>query len=489
MQRLRLLRRLRRDERGFTLVFFAVSLPALLGVVGLAIDFGQLYGLDTQLAGAADAAALAAASQLDRSATAIERARDAAGSLTNSASLSGKGAVGLTFRFAATLADLKASPTFTLADANGADAAVVEVTTVRRSFTASFLQLVGANPVPLQRRAVARSRYYACDVTPLVLCQRDPERFLAGARAGRQYRLRNIPGRADGTLMALNAPGDEAGLATPRLIASNRPAFCYTEGMSPVTAVSPQQFDDAINLRFDRYVNAAGPIAPDLAVFPPAPSVVKGQRYNSCSSPPNAADFNPPYHLPRDSAFRSVNSETPYDLGTGDWKTTPAYGGSASRAAFALDEYVEWNHGDKSPLFQGSLQTSATRYEIFLKELGLTEASQRQPAPAANALAATFPTGGPRLGDFRTLSENPEPRCYRGSEPANDARRRIVHAAIADCTDGAFREPDKLSLRIGTFFVTEPANGGAVFMEFQGLLRPDGNDGKLRHVVQLIEAD
>jgi Flp pilus assembly protein TadG len=485
------LRRLGRDERGFTLVFFAVSLPALLGIVGLAIDFGQLYALDTRLANAADAAALSAASQLDRTPAAITRARDAANALTNTASFAGDRTVSLTFRFAATPNELRDDPGFTLTEANGADAAVVEVTTLRRSFSATLLQFVGAKPAQIQRRATAMSQYYACDVTPLLLCQRDPERFIATATRGRQYRLRHAPDTADGTLVTLDAAGDDTGAMTPRLLATDRPAFCYTEGMTLRTGVALPQFDDAINLRFDRYANAFGPIAPELATFPPAPNVIKGQRYNSCLSPPNAAEFNPPYHLPRDSAFRTVRPATPYDLGTGDWKTTAAYGASGSQAASALGEYVFWNHADKSPIFQGSLQTSATRYELFLKELGLSVATQANPVSTfAGALAATLPTGGPRTGPYRTAAENPEPRCYRGSQPANDARRRIIYAAIVDCANFARNAtPSRLSRAIGKFFITEPSTAGQIFVEFQNLLVPADDDGKLRHVVQLIAAD
>ena len=121
------LQRFRRDEKGFTLVFFAVSLPVLLGIVGLAIDLGQLYALDTQLAASADAAALSAASRLDRSEGAIESARLAAEALINGARIESTRTVGLRFRFGRTLGELRGSPTFTLADVEGTEAAFVEV--------------------------------------------------------------------------------------------------------------------------------------------------------------------------------------------------------------------------------------------------------------------------------------------------------------------------------------------------------------------------
>src|SRR5947209_17868185 len=48
-------------EGGFTLVTVAISVTALFAMAALAIDFGKLYLVRTQLQHAADSAALAAA--------------------------------------------------------------------------------------------------------------------------------------------------------------------------------------------------------------------------------------------------------------------------------------------------------------------------------------------------------------------------------------------------------------------------------------------
>jgi|GEM_PF-5724326 len=484
-------RRLARDERGFTLVFFAVALPVLLGIVGLAVDVGRLYTLDSQLARVADAAALAAASQLDRSTDALPRARAAAEGLGNRPSFAENADLGLSFRFASHLSDLRDSPNFSLADTDGAQAVYVEVATARRSLTASFMQFIGAGPAAFSRKAIAESQHHACDVSPLMLCQRDPARFVSSAMRGRQYRFRNAPDIADGTLVTLDAPGDGEGRATPARLASNRPDFCYVEGIRFRRGVAALQFDEAINVRFDRYATATGPVAPELAAFPPAPNVVKGQRYQSCLSPPNAASVYPPYRLPRDSAFQRVTDASRYDDGTGDWKSALAYGGSGADVASALDEYILWNHADKTPVFQGSLRVARSRYELYLRELGLTEATEATPVPMQrNALAATLPTGGPRAGSYASLSEPPAPVCYRGSEPADEARRRILYVAIADCANfGQDATATRLSRRVGKFFLTEPANAGIVMLEFVTMLTPGADDGKLRHVVRLVATE
>jgi Flp pilus assembly protein TadG len=53
------------DRRGNVAIIFALSLPVLLGFVGMAVDWGAVHVAQTQARTAADAAALAAATSLD----------------------------------------------------------------------------------------------------------------------------------------------------------------------------------------------------------------------------------------------------------------------------------------------------------------------------------------------------------------------------------------------------------------------------------------
>src|SRR5215471_19169112 len=61
--------------RGFVLVAAAVSIVALLGVVGLAIDIGRLMLAHSELQVFADEAAIAAAFELDGTSAGLTRAR------------------------------------------------------------------------------------------------------------------------------------------------------------------------------------------------------------------------------------------------------------------------------------------------------------------------------------------------------------------------------------------------------------------------------
>lgn len=483
--------RLRGDEGGFVLVFFALALPVLIGLVGLAIDGSRLFALDSQLAAQADAAALAGASELDRSAAAIVNARRAASALRNGAEAADGDGGGLGFRFAATLDDLRRSRDYTLSDTAGESARFIEVATSSRSLAASFLQAVGIAVPPLRRAAIAESRYQACDVTPVLVCHRDPQAFFATAFRGRQYLLRYGDGvRGDGTLALLDQAGDAAGRRSLVGLASDSPALCHTDRLLARGNVAAIEIDAAINVRFDRYVDPRGPIAPDLAAFPPAPNVIQGRRLQACASNPRGGDIDPPYRLPRDAAFRNLRGNPPYDLGTGDWKVSAPLGGSGlPPSSTALAEYVGWNHADKSPIFQGTLLTAPSRYDLYLRELGLSEATQATQVLTRDSLAAvaTMPTGGPRSFPFNLRAESPAPRCYAGGRPPTDPRRRVLYAAVADC--GAPLDGDRMSGAVAKLFVTEPAEGGQLLVEFVSRVRPRDDEGKLRHIVRLVEVE
>jgi Flp pilus assembly protein TadG len=75
------LRKVRNYSQGQIVILVAVSLVALIGMVGLAIDSGRAYGVNAKLSSAVDAAAVAAARALSQGATDADRiaAANAAG--------------------------------------------------------------------------------------------------------------------------------------------------------------------------------------------------------------------------------------------------------------------------------------------------------------------------------------------------------------------------------------------------------------------------
>src|SRR5574340_615149 len=71
-------RQLPKRQRGAVAVVVGIAILVLLGMIGLALDMGQMFVNKTELQNAADACALAAARELDGNADALVRA-DAAG--------------------------------------------------------------------------------------------------------------------------------------------------------------------------------------------------------------------------------------------------------------------------------------------------------------------------------------------------------------------------------------------------------------------------
>src|SRR5215472_970415 len=72
---------LRGDQRGSILVQFTITLAAIMGMIGLALDGGRYFMLHNDLQKLADAAALAGAAQLDGTVNALTNADTAARSL------------------------------------------------------------------------------------------------------------------------------------------------------------------------------------------------------------------------------------------------------------------------------------------------------------------------------------------------------------------------------------------------------------------------
>jgi len=105
------IKRSRRDQRGAMIITAALLLLFLLGFMGIALDFGHLFVVRTELQTAVDSCALAAARELDKQGSAITRARSAGQTAGNangvnmqSATWSGQGqivATEITFRDAA----------------------------------------------------------------------------------------------------------------------------------------------------------------------------------------------------------------------------------------------------------------------------------------------------------------------------------------------------------------------------------------------------
>src|SRR5215831_3685113 len=172
----RILGRLRKDEDGHVLIYFTIMLPVIVGMIGLALDGGAFFHLNTDLQELADASALAGAAELDGSSDAITRATDRAQNLLSNdphwsnTSLNASGVQITTPTFYSTL-----NPETVTTDPT--QATYIKGTTVTREVNPAFVPLTAAmlglgatSNNQTSASAVAQSTYVACSVQPLMLC-------------------------------------------------------------------------------------------------------------------------------------------------------------------------------------------------------------------------------------------------------------------------------------------------------------------------------
>ena len=201
----RSVRHLFRDTKGAVAATVALSLFVLIAAGGLAFDYARLGGLHTELQQAADQAALAAASQLDRQSDAITRANKSIQSATNTDRLaanytrfandSGGSTVNLTTVYCSAFDDSKAdsaAPCTVTTDQTKAQ--FVVVTTAARVANYALTPIVAAfSSGNVTASAVAGVQSSVCDIAPLVVCAPTPD-FPTAADIGKGLVLKPLSG-------------------------------------------------------------------------------------------------------------------------------------------------------------------------------------------------------------------------------------------------------------------------------------------------------
>jgi len=479
-----------RAERGGILVFWAMSLSVLMGMIALSFDLGRVAIVQTELQSFADSVALAAAGELDGRDDAIERATRAADALISDRqtfgegdrTLAGSADFTLTFHSA-----LPASDTTAMAfqTTDPLTAVFVRVrandTTVQLTFGAALAALTDtplADPRP-GASAVAGFTQFACDITPLLFCMPDPT-FRAEENVGIMVRLRSGgngaawgPGNF-GFIDSSSALVDPAG-PCGGLSGVQRDA-CLTGAIGSITQCFSQRgvdtqpgqrngIENAIfNVRFDIYTSIMNGRRQN-PIYAPAPNVIKGivpggggggggpqcLGGNVEISPDTAA-------VPRDTCFTNGNCDR---FGNGEW--------SAGRA-----NYVAINYDGIDPH-----PAAVTRFEYYQAEI----------AAAGGGGANTRILEAPR-------SETGRPMC--SNQQSADPDRRVIIAAAIDCNAREIRGaetgvPVEEFVRI---FLTEPVgqDGSSppqvdIWGEIIGSAGGDsggaGENGIFRDVVQL----
>jgi hypothetical protein len=142
--------RIHRDERGQTIILVALSLPILLGFIGIATDVGALFKDKRTLQTAADAAAIAGALNLPPGSTSITTAAQTAATAAATTNGFTNGSNGVVV----TVNDPPLWPGSNYGNPSGAANGYVEVTITKPEPTI-FLALFGYPSVTVLARAVA----------------------------------------------------------------------------------------------------------------------------------------------------------------------------------------------------------------------------------------------------------------------------------------------------------------------------------------------
>lgn len=488
--------RFKADKNGATLVYVSLTMTALFGFVAFAIDFSRYYMTDTQAQAAADAAALAAATQLDGGADSITRATNAAITtplVSNSQMFSKNGSNDAnirisSIRFLDSLPDSDDSVIDSSYETSvPRQAEFVEVTTEILTHTNLFLPILGSAPTKaVTAKAVAGQESAICRVTPLAIC--NPNEDVLGS--GAPFNVEDWRGRQIVVKMAGAgsqwAPGNFGLLDTPdnsqsapnladMLASVDGANQCFSTRLN----TKPGQVSSlrsALNTRFDIYENPFFQNAEGDPQYAPSPNVTKGRLWqsggngngngagNACANftEPGAPDA---MGLPRDNVFSSPSGGSGGRFGNGAWD---------------CQDYFDVNHPGVLPPFTCQNNSSATsRYQVYRWEID------------TNAIPGSATTGAQEEG---------APICYSGDSSAistnPDFDRRLVHFAVMNCVEHniAGNETNVPAEAFVRAFMTEPVgdesvpgnNDFDVYLEIVDVLQPGVADGPLREYVEIF---
>jgi len=272
----------RNGERGSVMIMTAILMFFIILAVGLCIDVARVYMVRTELQNAADAAALAAARELNSGAGGIQDAVTRATTIVNNFGFNRASATIPTVEFSTTLNE---TPVDSLtAQSNAASIRFVWVTTQTATTTMLFSGRIFPNGHTESRTATAGMSVGIntfCDFFPIAVALQDPNpapntvmtlNFVQGT--GNSATLSNLD------YIILEVP-DITGNGAPETVrlSAGLTSICQTLNttipfhMTPSANQNngPKQISAGVNTRFNTYTNQFGGLDP--ATFPPDSNV------------------------------------------------------------------------------------------------------------------------------------------------------------------------------------------------------------------------
>ena len=476
-----------RRQRGAFGILYAIMLPVILGLIGLAIDMGRVYARGNELQGAADAAALAAARMLNGTMAGIANARLEAEEIlvlneiyfpartrrmvwNADALFLGASAQGPWVNAAAVSAAQAPEMLFARFDTARLNPRYAEL-------TMSFLQTVGVVGVQrFYRSAVAGPR--ASELFPLAVCalsntlmtvrSNSPltpqatnmdEVLDHGFRRGVTYNLLNLNPYGTTARSFLVNPLDfppHPELPEHRQDASLRPFVCTGTAPAPrlhagaelyVSEPFPTSLIDAVNARF----GSAGETVCNRYSGPPDRNVkpfLGGAAYPLANWWMNTTLTSRGSALPSTAGGKLLTIADAVKPNLLDTASADNYG---TLWSFGRPQRYDSSGAGEVVLFKSS--DWAKLYPIY-------------PGSPGGDLKSTYPVGSSLSPYERNIPDH-------SSAPAGltgIAERRILTVPLLDCAKPIAGKADMLAL--GRFLLVAPAQGGAapaIHAEFGGL--------------------
>lgn len=493
-----LFQRLWKSTDGAVAPTVALSMVGLIAAGGLAFDYAHIVSLDTEMQQAADMAALAAATQLDRADDADDRAAASIQDGTTTDRLAanftrfandGEGAaveienVIFCSAFDDAVADTDAACEETT---DGAEARFVIVRTFLRTANYSFTPIVAAVSGTARAEAVAGVESSICNIAPLFVCTENAA-FPTEEDIGRGLLMKTgsqnswFPGNYGYLNFGNGNTGIEAALMGHGL-----------NGCQPIdesnTAPGNKSATDAINTRFDVY-SETGQIRASACTDAadgagcPDPNVnkdmvmkmtwVKKQNKDlpqptpaACGTPATGNAGNPNPQI-------TYTSWTYDNRAKGMPRDACHYGGEGACAAVTTENnnfgdgtwdaatYMAANHPNYELDDVPSEGTTPTRYEMYKWEL-----THKDDVTAANRTLDPVNVVPPVLIDTKAqgndITYTFERVCaFRQPihAPAAAGDRRILPVVAANCAglNGASNLDEFEAIRVFNVFLTEPS--------------------------------
>ncbi|MDI9848849.1 pilus assembly protein TadG-related protein [Rhodoblastus sp. 17X3] len=463
------------DESGVVLPLVGIMMVALIGLSALALDMPRYFDLQTQLQKAADACALAAAAELDGRSDAITRAQNAITTLvaSNSSQWAGVAQCSNPPGFYASLPSSDASA-MGATTANANQARFVQVTATTASTMSSFfpLTLLGMknNNLPAQALAVAGFTQAICKDTPIFVCTGTGSQDMTNEAAmkGKEVMLVAPPGSAysPGNFGFLNT-GCNGAPCLNMALGANDNKTCVDVNQIDTSTGQKATSANYLNTRFGIYAQSANNADP--TVYSPDVNVrdgyyPKNSGKNACSSITlgNSPSTSCPY--PDDS---NINSG--FCPGSPNYATAAIGNGSWQGAAGAnLTTYWTTNYGSggNAPAMPAASSVS-TRYDLYQYEINTTFKG----APLTQFANKSNATGAPTCNPAKAQAD-----------------RRLLYAAVVDCTQLGNGKTTARPMGVVTFFLLQPAEGsgfGSLPSEYVRYSAPNDKTGIVHDVVKL----